>query len=399
SIPLLSKPSAPSSSSSSRQAFNRQHEDPHTPPRYPSHQQGHQCRMPTPPRASPSILLITATPSATGLSASDSSSSSSASASFARELEVSWNLVAAAPPLPVLLPVDGHGHLPSLIVPKTNALGAQRGRGSSLGWDGARIPARSQFRRTRKGSLRVVHRAGLSESALINDTPCTYAYMMSRRGGFEIYVDPSHVDPDIGDTLLVKKSRVALDGVGWGTGASAGGTIGEVANVMKVGKEGGGLKDGQGKEGLRQVKGKQSLPTFKDSSAIATATAARSLALSKIVPMANEEDEENMEAGRRLAFSQRERASSVATMISAYFSNGTRPRSGTLNLTGGGMLAPPGAFGSGKNVNAWDRGRGSIALRANKSVRWLASMGSWAQLKGMPALGLDDGGDVAGDKE
>ncbi|PPQ86989.1 hypothetical protein CVT25_009410 [Psilocybe cyanescens] len=54
----------------------------------------------------------------------------------------------------------------------------------------------------------------------------------------------------ISATLLVKKSRVVLNGAGWGKGASAAEVIGEVTTVMKVGKEGGGLKDGQCKEGL-----------------------------------------------------------------------------------------------------------------------------------------------------
>ncbi|PPQ90085.1 hypothetical protein CVT25_012150 [Psilocybe cyanescens] len=176
----------------------------------------------------------------------------------------------------------------------------------------------------------------------------------------------------ISATLLVEKSRVALNGAGWGTGASAGGTIGEVTTVMRVGKEGGGLKEGPGKEGLEQVKGKRSSSTFEDvfstlssylyplcyrvrvltyppfftapdpfipkapaqaqgsqsrmrpmstalasvftsssaftytshAIATATATAARPPTPSKIVPMATEEEEENMEAGRRLAVSQ-----------------------------------------------------------------------------------------------
>ncbi|PPQ91080.1 hypothetical protein CVT25_014713 [Psilocybe cyanescens] len=282
----------------------------------------------------------------------------------------------------------------------------------------------------------------------------------------------------ISATLLVEKSRVALNGAGWGTGASAGGAIGEVTTVMRVGKKGGGLKEGQGKEGLEQVKGKQSSPTFEEcvflpfsssfsppslfslclwpvvaifvsslslspdpffpkapaqvqgsqshmrpSTALASVFASSSafastshsnvylflvLALEprprlcaplppgtiKIVPMTTEEDEENMEAGQRLAGLQQDRVGSVATMISAYSYNETCSRSGTLNLTRGSMLAPPGAFVSRENVNTQRQERGAIARRAIKRVWLLAWMGSWAQLKGMPAPDHDNGADV-----
>ncbi|PPQ73297.1 hypothetical protein CVT25_005330 [Psilocybe cyanescens] len=203
-------------------------------------------------------------------------------------------------------------------------------------------------------------------------------------------------------------------GLGAGAGAGAGGAMGEVTNVMKAGRD---KEEKRGKEGMGQVKGRteysrsilppSSIPHAlmctthasvftsssaftstsqsnaylpgSNSSAIATATATQPPTPSKIMPMTTEEDEENMEAGRRLAILQREHAGSVATMISAYPHNGTRSRSDTLNLTGGGMLAPPEALGSGENVNARGQGQGSIALRAVKSVRWLARMGSRAQ--------------------
>ncbi|PPQ90667.1 hypothetical protein CVT25_004704 [Psilocybe cyanescens] len=78
--------------------------------------------------------------------------------------------------------------------------------------------------------------------------------------GFEIYVDTRHVDVNIGKIVLVKKPRVALDGLrcGYGCGAGAGeeGMMGEVTIAMKVGKEGEGLKEGQKKEGSGQAKEK-----------------------------------------------------------------------------------------------------------------------------------------------
>ncbi|PPQ79746.1 hypothetical protein CVT25_003313 [Psilocybe cyanescens] len=59
----------------------------------------------------------------------------------------------------------------------------------------------------------VVHRVGLSESVLISSSSiAAYTYATGGEGGFEIYVDPSHVDPDIGEIVLVKKkSWVALE--------------------------------------------------------------------------------------------------------------------------------------------------------------------------------------------
>ncbi|PPQ94679.1 hypothetical protein CVT25_009590 [Psilocybe cyanescens] len=236
----------------------------------------------------------------------------------------------------------------------------------------------------------------------------------------------------IGDTAGEEVEGSA--GWGWvGYGCECGRGDWEVTTVMRVDRKGGYLKEGQGKEGLGQVKvkteekenwrkkigrgkkdnkisHKPSSPSpslviphapmsttpasaFTSSSAltstahsnahlpssspsaIATAMFMRPTAPSKVAPMATEEDEGNMEAGRRLIISQPERAGSVVTMLSAYSSNGTRSRSGTLNLTGGSMLASPGAFGSGTNDGEW----GAVAC--------------------MPAPVHDNGGDVAGDKE
>ena len=63
--------------------------------------------------------------------------------------------------------------------------------------------------------------------------------------GFEIYVDPAN-DPDIGEILMVKKkkSRLALDGLQWGT-------LGEVTNVPAVTKP---KEKGSKKESLLKVK-------------------------------------------------------------------------------------------------------------------------------------------------
>ncbi|KAH9487444.1 hypothetical protein JR316_0001520 [Psilocybe cubensis] len=461
SIPRLSKGPAPLSSSSSTN-----NQQPVRPPRNSSLQA--QTTTTSTPHANtariPSIRLITATPSASGLSSSE------ASTSFARALEESWDAMA---PTSASIPV-----LPSPLAPKS----AVGGAGADAGVKRKLVPKKSKLsilgmglgsNRDRKSEERakdlsdVVRRVGLSDSGVLNDA--SFSYSTGGKGGFEIYVDPSHVDPDIGEIVLVKKkkSRVALDGVRWGASSSGGvgGAMGEVTNVPKVSKEaakeagrdakekakaeekekekwwttiGRGRKDSKDKKekenkishkppepfSKAQAQGSQSrmrfnsldsgmllnpkpssptpqFPTMSNNSNMSNVPpfsgypiSSRPPAPSKIVPMPTEEDEENQEAERRSLASQRERererAGSVATMNSTYSynGNGTRSRSGTLSSTVGGMLAPPGAQASGDSLNA--QNQGSIALRAIRSVRSLARIGSWAQLKNMPAPGPED---------
>ncbi|PPQ86591.1 LOW QUALITY PROTEIN: hypothetical protein CVT25_006116 [Psilocybe cyanescens] len=199
-------------------ASNCRQQDPHAPPHLSPKS------ITTTPRANataliPSIQLITAPPSAAGLSALKSSSSS-ASASFARALRESWDVVAPTPaPLLVLV----HVHSPSLIAPRTAAAAALGDTHSSTVMarrklhpqheDGAPLHVLyRKFEERTKNLSHIVLRVGLSESALIHDTSCTYAYATGGQGDFESYVDPSHVDPDISEIALVKqKSRVVLD--------------------------------------------------------------------------------------------------------------------------------------------------------------------------------------------
>ncbi|PPQ88282.1 hypothetical protein CVT25_005445 [Psilocybe cyanescens] len=156
-----------------------------------------------------------------------SASSSKASASVARVLEESWDAVAPAQSVPVFR------HSPSLIALKTKALGdPTAGAGAGVGGKAQRklVPKKSKLsilnmgmelgstrgRKSEEGVKDlsdVVRRVGLSESGLINDTSCTYACATGWKAGFEIYVDPSHADPDAGEIAPVKSSRVALDGV------------------------------------------------------------------------------------------------------------------------------------------------------------------------------------------
>lgn len=141
----------------------------------------------------PSIRLISATPSATGLS-------SEASVSFSRSLEESW---ATMPSIPSPLTPKAEEPLRKKLVPKKSKL-------SILG-----VGMGRSDRDKGKDLSDVVRRVGAANTA-------------STRGGFEIYVDPT-IDPDIGEIVMVKKkkSRAALDGMAWGP-------LGEVTNVPKV---------------------------------------------------------------------------------------------------------------------------------------------------------------------
>jgi len=151
----------------------------------------------TPPQVDPthipSIRLISATPSATGLS-------SEASSIFNRSLEQSW--VDMASQQSILAPKSDATEQPrKKLVPKKSKLGILR-----IGRDKEKDRA--------KDFSDVVRRVGASPSA-------------SGRGGFEIYVDPT-VDPDVGEIVIVKKkkSRGGLDGMSWGA-------LGEATNVPK----------------------------------------------------------------------------------------------------------------------------------------------------------------------
>ena len=145
----------------------------------------------TPPQAGPpipSIRLISATPSATGLS-------SDASTSYNRSLEESW----ASVPVPLAPKQDVQPR--KRLVPKKSKLSIL-----TMG--------RDKEKNRGKDLSDVARRVG--------------ADSFSVKNGFEIYVDPTD-DPDIGEIVMVKKkkSRVALDGMAWGA-------LGETTNVPKV---------------------------------------------------------------------------------------------------------------------------------------------------------------------
>ncbi|KAG0697268.1 hypothetical protein DFH29DRAFT_160061 [Suillus ampliporus] len=198
----------------------------------------------------------------------------------------------------------------------------------------------------------------------------------SRNGsaGIEIYVDPTD-DPEIEEIVVVKKkkSRVALDGMRWGP------ALGEVTNVphakekekkerkkdkentlkVKVDEKSGWWTIGRGKKDSKE---KDRSKTPEPLSTNHTESRARFNSLdsgillnSPVFPEYPNSPAENQ-----------------------YLRVPTPPSATLSSAAYGATLAPPGAppLGSGKD---------SVALRAIRSVRSLARIGSWAQLKNIPA--------------
>ncbi|KAI6137090.1 hypothetical protein F5141DRAFT_1230782 [Pisolithus sp. B1] len=181
--------------------------------------------------------------------------------------------------------------------------------------------------------------------------------------GFEIYVDPAE-DPDIGDILLVKKkkSRAALDGMTWGT-------LGEVTNIPSITKpKENKEKSGKKEEGLLKVKVDENQKWWSIGRG-------RKDSKEKEEP-AKSPDPVAKPADTRTRFNSLDSGILLSSPICA-----EHPRSPVEYLrvpTPTATLAPPGAgaLGSGKD---------SVAMRAMRSVRSLARIGSWAQLKGPPS--------------
>ncbi|KAI6020976.1 hypothetical protein BKA83DRAFT_4293512 [Pisolithus microcarpus] len=184
---------------------------------------------------------------------------------------------------------------------------------------------------------------------------------VQNEAGFEIYVDPAE-DPDIGDILMVKKkkSRAALDGMTWGT-------LGEVTNVPSIMKP--KEKSGKKEEGLLKVKTDENQKWWsigrgrKDSK--------------EKEETAKSPNSDPKPADTRTRFNSLDSGILLSSPIRA-----EHPQAPVEYLrvpTPTATLAPPGAgaLGSGKN---------SVAMRAMRSVRSLARIGSWAQLKGPSSI-------------
>lgn len=304
----------------------------------------------TPPPDVPSIRLVTAIPSATGLSSEPNTSADhSLESSWASVSAVAWDSTSALGPRPTEVTPRKR------LVPKKSKL-------ALLGVGGA-----VQEREKTRDFSDVVRRVG-------GDTS-------SARGGFEIYVDPTE-DPDIGEIVLVKrkKSRAALDGMTWG-----GGPMAEVTNVpsakMKT-KE----KEKEREEGAKEKwwaigrgrKDSKEKDKAKDKS--------KDSQRPNVIPRSKTPDPFKppppQEARTRFNSLDSGTLLSTPTTFSPTFQTNNlsspqivpqpQPRSRTPTL--GGVAAPSTPLNS-QNQNTH---QGSIALRAMRS---LARIGSWAQLR------------------
>ncbi|KAG1854418.1 hypothetical protein DFJ58DRAFT_787853 [Suillus subalutaceus] len=201
----------------------------------------------------------------------------------------------------------------------------------------------------------VVRRVGARESNKNSST------------GLEIYVDPM-LDPEIGEIVVVKKkkSRMALDGMRWGP------ALGEEkekkekkkdkenASKVKVDEKSGWWTIGKGKKDSKEKERPRS--PEPPSTSIPTESRARFNSLDSGILLNSP------------VFSEH----SKSPAENQHLRIPTPPSATFASASNGATLAPPGAppLGSGKD---------SVAIRAMRSVRSLARIGSWAQLKNTPA--------------
>ncbi|KAF9258752.1 hypothetical protein L218DRAFT_711641 [Marasmius fiardii PR-910] len=316
----------------------------------------------------PSIRLVAATPSASGLSSEANSS-----------VNTSWSTV----PVPSSLSPRSENEPPRRkLVPKKSKLGLLGSGGNN-----------KDKGKERGDFSDVIRRVGGSSSA---------------RRGFDIYVDPTD-DPEMGEIIMVKKkkSRGGLDGMRWGTG----GALEEVTNIPSVtqptttttlkvkneGKEkwwtiGRGRKDSKEKE-----KEKEKEREKEKAKAVEKPVSRPEPPRSK-TPEPFKSPPETQSRARFNSLDSGMLLTNASTVPPGYNTrNISNPqllnmnedscppqqpysRAGTPTL--GGFLAPPNAnVNGGLNVPDHSNGQNSIALRAMKSMRSLARIGSWAQLK------------------
>ncbi|KAK0232546.1 hypothetical protein IW262DRAFT_1725 [Armillaria fumosa] len=302
----------------------------------------------TPPDV-PSIRLVSAIPSAVGLSSEPNTSAD-------HSLESSW----------ASLPATAYANASALAPRPTEVTPNKRlvPKKSKLGLLGVGGTVKEQ-EKTRDFSD-VVRRVGGDSS--------------SARGGFEIYVDPIE-DPDIGEIVLVKrkKSRAALDGMTWGDGPMA-----EVTNVPcaktktkeKEKKEEGAKEKwwamGRGRKDSKEKD--KAKDKSKDWQRLNVIPRSKTPEPFKPPPPQEARTRSNsLDSGTLL--------SATNTFSPTYQTNNLsspqivpqpQPRSRTPTL--GGVVAPP-TLSNSQNQNTH---QGSIALRAMRS---LARIGSWAQLR------------------
>ncbi|KAL4261714.1 hypothetical protein AB1N83_006845 [Pleurotus pulmonarius] len=354
--------------------------------------------------AIPTIRLISATPSAAGLSSSEGSNTSFASSEL--------NDTFAIPARPSIKPKASTSSLnpanKGRLVPKKSklsllGLGSSSQNGSQNG---------GQTTEKDRDLSDVLRRVGVSHEG-----------SSKGKGGFEIYVDPTE-DPEFGEIVMVrkKKSRAGLDGVRWGDEGD--GALKEKnCNVQKQegGKEkwwtiGRGKKEGKDKTQKTKAKSPLSQVLDENSNGAATTSTTRFNSFSKVLPRSFT-PEPSTTAPERSRFNSLDsttlltssklhpitnpihngslRATSNPSPVPSSISRATQlenqqPVEATYSRAGtptfGGFLAPPGHIpvstttqpGPSGNANT---AQGSIALRAMRSVRSLARIGSWAQLR------------------
>ncbi|KAM6497668.1 hypothetical protein JOM56_005616 [Amanita muscaria] len=301
-----------------------------------------------------SIRLVAAAPSATGLSTEASSSfNNNNSMSFETS---SWGSF----PSSVLAPKpESTTTTKRKIVPKKSKLSLLNVVGS-----------RDKENRRLDENLRVARAGNQNPNSSIGNE-------------VEIYVD-STIDPDIGEILMVKKkkSRAALDGMHWGP-------LGEVTNIPARGKTGDDNKTlkvkGEEKGGWWTIgRGRKD---SKDKSKEGKENPRGKSPESRMFPMRSKTPEPlKLGNDARARFNSLDSGillNSPATAVPPHVQMAdpevTYSRSGTP--TAGGFLAPPSISIPGVAANASGHNQGSIAVRAMRSVRSLARIGSWAQLR------------------
>ncbi|KAG6810305.1 hypothetical protein H0H92_012482 [Tricholoma furcatifolium] len=337
----------------------------------------------------PTIRLVSGKPSAAG--------TSSASSITNLTIDAAWGppptpVPAPSIPLPptrIPVPVAATSHLaPSTsantrkkLVPKKSKLNMLVGSVSSR----LTAPHGAETSKDRSRDLSdVVRRVGARADS-------------ARKGGFEIYVDPAVVDDEVGEVLVVKKkkSRVALDGMRWGT-------LGEVTNVPSVTKE--KEKDkGKAKEKEKSDEGKE-----KEGSKWWTIGRGRKDSKEKDKEKAPEDPYPRSKSTyipSRVAYECKANERRVTTAPEPFKTNAESQASRARfnSLDAGIFLSKPkpkpepdpepepkhqpdaaaaAAAPTPAPAPTPTGNQGSIALRAMRSVRSLARIGSWAQLRG-----------------
>ncbi|KAK7047178.1 hypothetical protein VNI00_006844 [Paramarasmius palmivorus] len=308
----------------------------------------------------PSIRLIAATPSASGLSSEANTS-----------INTSWSTVPSVPS--PLAPRDNEVPRRKL-VPKKSKLGLLGSSGN-----------KDKDKERGKDLSDVIRRVGGSSSA---------------RRGFDIYVDPTD-DPEMEEIIMIKKkkSRAGLDGLRWGSGGpleevtnipSAPQPVTNATKVKSEGKEkwwtiGRGRKDSKEKEKEKEkekAKPRPEPPRSKTPepfrSPPETQSRARFNSLDSGMLLTNPSTISPGFSSRNNSTPQLLNVTDVAHEEERPSQPQSYSRAGTPTL--GGFLAPPGAT-AGANPSGAPNGQNSIALRAMRSMRSLARIGSWAQLK------------------